>query len=189
MTPSPVIATTWPFLLQRLDEAHLVPRARRGRRRRCPRPARRAPRRSARRSRCPRAQCLRCRAGPAIAPAVVTWSPVLGQTIDLLPIINEFKEHGIRTDRIIVGGDSDFLAAKRRWRKSLTFAANMRSISTYVPQLVGLNTLRAPVAQDQSAQEKIQSDSLFTIVLFPVETPCGFFTEFAADRRLAARYF
>ena len=34
---------------------------------------------------------------------------VLGPTIDLLPIVNEFKEHGIRTDRIIVGGDSDLL--------------------------------------------------------------------------------
>ena len=29
--------------------------------------------------------------------------------VDLLPIINEFKEHGVCTDRIIVGGDFDLL--------------------------------------------------------------------------------
>src|SRR5262245_36460898 len=34
---------------------------------------------------------------------------VLGSTSDLLPIFNEFKEHGVRTDRIIVGGDTDSL--------------------------------------------------------------------------------
>ena len=34
---------------------------------------------------------------------------VLGPTTDLLPIINEFKEHGVSTDRIIVGGRFRFI--------------------------------------------------------------------------------
>ena len=76
---------------------------------------------------------------------------VLGQSIDLLPIINEFKEHGIHTDRIIVGGDSDFLT--KEVMAEITHICTEYEIDLdYVAQLVGLNTLRAP-AQDQSAQE------------------------------------
>jgi lipopolysaccharide/colanic/teichoic acid biosynthesis glycosyltransferase len=76
---------------------------------------------------------------------------VLGQTIDLLPIINEFKEHGIHTDRIIVGGDSAFLP--KDVMAEITHICNEYEIDlSYVAQLVGLSTLRA-TAQDQSAQE------------------------------------
>src|SRR5262245_7482332 len=73
---------------------------------------------------------------------------VLGPTIDLLPIINEFREHGIRTDRIIVGGDSDFLT--KEVMVEITRICTEHEIALdYVPRLVGLDTLRAPIAQTQ----------------------------------------
>ncbi len=77
---------------------------------------------------------------------------VLGPSIDLAAIVNEFKEHGIRTDRIIVGGDSDFLA-KEAMADVTRICAECEIDLNYVPQLVGLNTLQAPVAQNQTEQE------------------------------------
>ena len=74
---------------------------------------------------------------------------VLGPTIDLLPIINEFKEHGIRTDRIIVGGDFDFLT-KEAMAEISHICTEYEIELDYVPRLVGLNTLRAPIAQNQA---------------------------------------
>ena len=47
---------------------------------------------------------------PEMVGRSVAGIRVLGPTIDLLPIVNEFKEHGVSTDRIIVGGDSDLLS-------------------------------------------------------------------------------
>ena len=76
---------------------------------------------------------------------------VLGQTIDLLPIINEFKEHGIHTDRIIVGGDSDFLT--KEVMAEITHICSEYEIDlNYVAHLVGLNTLRAPAARPVGAR-------------------------------------
>jgi len=78
---------------------------------------------------------------------------VLGRTIDLLPIINEFKEHGIRTDRIIIGGDSAFFS--NEMMAQITHICGEYEIDlNYVAQLVGLTTLRAP-ARDQTTQEDI----------------------------------
>lgn len=62
---------------------------------------------------------------------------VLGPALDLLPVMEEFKEHGIRTTRIIVGGDANFLSAET--------VADIRRICSegdvkldFVPQLLGL---------------------------------------------------
>ena len=77
---------------------------------------------------------------------------VLGPTIDLLPIINEFKEHGIRTDRIIVGGDSDFLT-KEAMAEITHICAEYEIELDYVPRLVGLNTFASAYVQNQAEQE------------------------------------
>ncbi len=84
---------------------------------------------------------------------------VLGPCIDLLPIINEFKEHGIFTDRIIVGGDPDFLTKEAM--ADITRICNEHEIELdYVPQLIGLYTLRTPIPQNQrEATPKIFSPS------------------------------
>jgi lipopolysaccharide/colanic/teichoic acid biosynthesis glycosyltransferase len=78
---------------------------------------------------------------------------VLGHTIDLLPIVNEFKEHGIHTDRIIVGGDRDFFTKEAV--AEITRVCNEHEIELdYVPELVGLNTLRATIPQNQAEREE-----------------------------------
>ena len=78
---------------------------------------------------------------------------VLGPTIDLLPIINEFKEHGIRTDRIIVGGDSDFLT-KEAMAEITHICTEYEIDLDYVPRLVGLNTLRDAYCAKPSQSER-----------------------------------
>jgi lipopolysaccharide/colanic/teichoic acid biosynthesis glycosyltransferase len=77
---------------------------------------------------------------------------VLGPTIDLLPIINEFREHGIRADRIIVGGDSDFLT-KEAMAEITRICDEYEIELDYVPRLVGLNTLREPIAHQAEQEE------------------------------------
>jgi lipopolysaccharide/colanic/teichoic acid biosynthesis glycosyltransferase len=82
---------------------------------------------------------------------------VLGPTIDLLPIVNEFKEHGIRTDRIIVGGDFDFLT-KEAMVEISHICTEFEIELDYVPRLVGLNTLRAPIAVNQA--ERVETNRI-----------------------------
>jgi len=78
---------------------------------------------------------------------------VLGSPIDLLPIINEFKEHGISTDRIIIGGDSDLLT--KEVMAEITHICDEYEIELdYVPRLVGLNLLHTPLVQDQAEHEE-----------------------------------
>jgi lipopolysaccharide/colanic/teichoic acid biosynthesis glycosyltransferase len=77
---------------------------------------------------------------------------VLGCLMDLLPIVNEFKEHGIRTDRIIVGGDSDLLT-KEAMAEITQICTEFEIELDYVPRLVGLKTLQAPVEQTQAEEE------------------------------------
>jgi lipopolysaccharide/colanic/teichoic acid biosynthesis glycosyltransferase len=62
---------------------------------------------------------------------------VLGPINHLLPIIEEFKEHGISTDRILIGGDAELLPAE--------MAAQVRGICSmqelrldFIPRLLGL---------------------------------------------------
>src|SRR5262249_19563917 len=77
---------------------------------------------------------------------------VLGPTTDLLPIVNEFKEHGIYADRIIVGGDFDSLTRE-------TMAEIMHICSEYeieldhVPRLVGLSSLQSPIVPTQAEED------------------------------------
>ena len=79
LTPSPVIATEWPVLLQRGDDAELVRRARRGRRPGSPRPRGRAPSSSIASSSAPvtARPSVRMPSSRAIACAVSGWSPVI----------------------------------------------------------------------------------------------------------------
>jgi len=89
---------------------------------------------------------------------------VLGRTVDLLPIINEFKEHGIRTDRIIIGGDSDFLTKEAMKEISDICTENEIGLDN-IPRLVGLNTLRTPVEERCKREETNQ----------PVFSPSSYF--------------
>src|SRR5262249_1347838 len=78
---------------------------------------------------------------------------LLGPITDLLPIVNEFKEHGVCTDRIIVGGDSDSLTKEAMAEITHTCAEYEIELD-YVPRLVGLCSLQASVVQNQAEQEE-----------------------------------
>src|SRR5262249_5368916 len=78
---------------------------------------------------------------------------VLGRPIDLLPIVNEFREHGICTDRIIVGGDSD-LFAKEAMAEITHVCSEYEIELDYVPHLVGLKSVQTPIVQNQAEQEE-----------------------------------
>jgi lipopolysaccharide/colanic/teichoic acid biosynthesis glycosyltransferase len=89
---------------------------------------------------------------PEMVGRSVAGVRVLGPTTDLLPIVNEFKEHGVNTDRIIVGGDSDSLS-KEAMAEVADICAEYEIELDYVPRLVGLNSLQASDVQNQAEQE------------------------------------
>jgi lipopolysaccharide/colanic/teichoic acid biosynthesis glycosyltransferase len=90
---------------------------------------------------------------------------VLGPITDLVPIVNEFKEHGVSTDRIIVGGDSDSLS-KEAMAEVADICAEYEIELDYVPRLVGLNSLQPSDVQNQAEQEQ-EGSSRFLFVRSP----------------------
>jgi len=79
---------------------------------------------------------------PEMAGRSIAGFRVFGPPSHLVPVIEEFKEHGIHTDRIIVGGDANFLAPET--------TSEIRRISReydirldFIPQLIGLDALQA----------------------------------------------
>jgi lipopolysaccharide/colanic/teichoic acid biosynthesis glycosyltransferase len=82
---------------------------------------------------------------------------VLGTTVDLLPIINEFKEHGVCTDRIIVGGDFDLLA-KEAMAEIFHICSEYEIELDYVPRLVGLNGLQTSEVETQAETDQLSRD-------------------------------
>ena len=82
---------------------------------------------------------------------------VLGTTVDLLPIINEFKEHGVCTDRIIVGGDFDLLP-KEAMAEISHICSEYEIELDYVPRLVGLNGLQTSEVETQAETDQLSRD-------------------------------
>lgn len=63
---------------------------------------------------------------------------VLGPISHLLPIVEEFKEHGVSTDRVLVGGDPGILAIESIGQiAAVCNALEMRL--DYIPHLLGLD--------------------------------------------------
>jgi lipopolysaccharide/colanic/teichoic acid biosynthesis glycosyltransferase len=74
---------------------------------------------------------------------------VLGPSNQLLPVIEEFKEHGITVNRIIVGGDQDFLTQETMEKlNDICDEYNIRL--DFIPQLIGLSALQEPIAESQA---------------------------------------
>lgn len=80
---------------------------------------------------------------PEMIGRAVAGVRVLGPTQHLLPMIEEFKEHGVRTDRVIVGGDPDALGPETRDAIERICGENKIQLD-FVPQLIGLDKLRVP---------------------------------------------
>ena len=88
---------------------------------------------------------------PEMVGRSVAGIRVLGPTADLLPIVNEFKEHGVSTDRIIVGGDSDSLS-KEAMAEVAEICAEYEIELDYVPRLVGLEQFASACAKPARAK-------------------------------------
>jgi lipopolysaccharide/colanic/teichoic acid biosynthesis glycosyltransferase len=74
---------------------------------------------------------------------------VLGPSHHLLPVIEEFKEHGIIVNRIIVGGSQDLLTQETK--VELDRVCDEYNIGLdFVPQLIGLSALQAPPFKNQA---------------------------------------
>jgi lipopolysaccharide/colanic/teichoic acid biosynthesis glycosyltransferase len=83
---------------------------------------------------------------------------VVGPTNHLEPIINEFAEHGVRIDHVIVGGDPDMLSQDTL--SEIRRICEERQIKLdFVPELVGLQRLQ-PEEQPQIAAEPEEAASL-----------------------------
>jgi lipopolysaccharide/colanic/teichoic acid biosynthesis glycosyltransferase len=74
---------------------------------------------------------------------------VLGPSNQLLPVIEEFKEHGITVNRIIVGGDQDLLAQETMEKlDDICDEYNIRL--DFIPQLIGLSALQQPIVESRA---------------------------------------
>jgi lipopolysaccharide/colanic/teichoic acid biosynthesis glycosyltransferase len=81
---------------------------------------------------------------------------VLGPCNHLLPVIEEFKDHGIRAHRIIVGGDSDSLTLESMTQvKNICDEYELRL--DFVPKLIGLSELSAPIMESRLEEMAVAS--------------------------------
>jgi lipopolysaccharide/colanic/teichoic acid biosynthesis glycosyltransferase len=74
---------------------------------------------------------------------------VLGPSHHLLPVIEEFKEHGITVNRIMVGGDQDSLAQETMAELDRIHDEDNIRVD-FVPQLIGLSALQTPPVENQA---------------------------------------
>lgn len=72
---------------------------------------------------------------------------VLGPSFHLMSVIEEFKEHGIDTDRIIVGGDADILT-QEAMAEVERICREFDIQLDFVPRLIGLPALQAPSVEE-----------------------------------------
>jgi len=76
---------------------------------------------------------------------------VLGPIAHLLPIIEEFKEHGISTDRVLVGGDPSILSPEADAEvRQVCDQQNIRL--DFIPHLIGLDTIQPAAKRSTVAQ-------------------------------------
>jgi lipopolysaccharide/colanic/teichoic acid biosynthesis glycosyltransferase len=86
---------------------------------------------------------------------------VLGPINHILPIVEEFKEHGISTDRILVGGRADVLTADALGH--LRSVCNSLELQLdYIPELLGIN-----VHGTQPVQENTPLSSVVSVAYPP----------------------
>jgi lipopolysaccharide/colanic/teichoic acid biosynthesis glycosyltransferase len=96
---------------------------------------------------------------------------IVGSPQELEPIINEFAVHGIPTNRVIVGGDGDFLP--EQVLEEVRGVCDRHEIKLdFVPQLVGLDVAQsAPSATTARKVAKARSDSPIPTVAVAVAVP------------------
>jgi lipopolysaccharide/colanic/teichoic acid biosynthesis glycosyltransferase len=78
--------------------------------------------------------------GLGMTGRTVSGIRIVGPPDHLQPIIDEFSEHGISTDRVVVGGDEDLLS-EETLREVQRVCAQRQIPLDFVPKLVGLTVL------------------------------------------------
>ena len=74
---------------------------------------------------------------------------MLAPSHHLLPVIDEFKEHGVTVNRIIVGGDQDLLTQESM--AEVDRVCDEYNIGLdFIPQLIGLKALQEPIGEIQA---------------------------------------
>ena len=95
---------------------------------------------------------------------------IVGLPQHLQPIIDELAEHGIRTDRVIVGGETDLLSAAAF--TEVRRVCEQRDLRLdFVPQLIGLRPVpaaRAGIAPDRRESSGNQRSAF---ALFCIQAP------------------
>ncbi len=80
--------------------------------------------------------------GSGMTGRTISGIRIVGPPDHLQPIIDEFSEHGISTDRVVIGGDEDFLSEETL--KEVQRVCAQRQIPLdFVPKLVGLTALES----------------------------------------------
>jgi len=78
---------------------------------------------------------------------------VLGPAAHLLPLIEEFAEHGMETHRVLVGLDADSLSAETLAQIRNVCDAHDADLQ-FIPALVGLERLTAPHTSEAESRER-----------------------------------
>jgi lipopolysaccharide/colanic/teichoic acid biosynthesis glycosyltransferase len=87
---------------------------------------------------------------PAMTGRAIAGVPVLGSPEDLLSIIDEFAIHGVRIDRVIVGGGGDLLSEETL--SVVRRACELRTIKLeFLSQMLALNTPHVALAMASDA--------------------------------------
>ena len=100
--------------------------------------------------------------GHSVADTSVVGSP---QQLD--PVIDEFEVHGVRTHRVIVGGDENFLP-KEAIDQIQQICARRAIALDFIPDLIGLRPLQSQVTQpsldaDAVARPTVRLSSYFLV--------------------------
>jgi hypothetical protein len=101
---------------------------------------------------------------------------VVGHPQELTSIIDEFAVHGIRTDRVIIGGEADLLSEEAL--EEVQRVCNQREIRLdFVPGLIGLSGFQAAVAESRTeTPSEDETESLASSFVPPASfTPPTYF--------------
>ena len=84
---------------------------------------------------------------------------ILGPPDHLQPVIDEFAEHGISTDRVVIGGGEDLLAEETL--REVRRVCEQRQIPLdFVPELVGFGALESRTKPPRTAVIHLASSSI-----------------------------
>jgi lipopolysaccharide/colanic/teichoic acid biosynthesis glycosyltransferase len=105
---------------------------------------------------------------PQMAGRAIEGVRILGQAQDLEAVVEEFAVHGIRIDRVIVGGELDLLSDAAQFE--VQRVCRRREIDlNYVPRLIGLSWLQVAAIGVEPSHESTDSAAFVVPAYFRVK--------------------